>query len=107
MAEMLQITLQAAPKYGWRCASVGPRAQGLQYQLYRLKSVIKKHSESNGTLFLVICLLEPEIFKVKEWFQVKVPIPVASGPFFKTSMYIYIYILFYYFYFFLIFIPNP
>ena len=37
--------------------------------------------ESIGASFLKISWLEPEIFQVKEWFQVKVSIPVASGPY--------------------------
>ena len=37
--------------------------------------------ESIAASFLKISWLEPEIFQVKEWFQVKVSIPVASGPY--------------------------
>ena len=36
--------------------------------------------ESIGASFVKIFWLGPEISKVKEWFQLKVPIPVASGP---------------------------
>ena len=38
---------------------------------------IKKSLESIGALFSKISLIEPEIFKVKDWFQVKVPIPFS------------------------------
>ena len=36
---------------------------------------IKNPLESISTSFSNISSIEPEIFKVKEWFQVKVPIP--------------------------------
>ena len=36
--------------------------------------------ESIGASFLKISLIELEIFKVKEWFQVKVPIPFSFQP---------------------------
>ena len=35
-----------------------------------------------GALFLNISLLDPEILKVKEWFQVKVPTPLC----FRSSL---------------------
>ena len=37
---------------------------------------MKNPLESISALFLKISLLEPEILKVKEWFQVKVPTPL-------------------------------
>ena len=40
----------------------------------------KRPPESIGASFVKIFWLGPEISKVKEWFQLKVPIPVASGP---------------------------
>ena len=38
---------------------------------------IKNHPKSIGASFSKISLIELEIFKVKEWFQVKVPIPFS------------------------------
>ena len=43
---------------------------------------IKNPIESISGLFLKISLLEPKILKVKEWFQVKVPIPLS----FRSSL---------------------
>ena len=51
---------------------------------------IKNPLESIGASFSKISLIEPEIFKVKEWFQVKVPIPFC----FRSSLigvYVYMY----------------
>ena len=42
---------------------------------------IKNPLESIGASFSKISLIEPEIFKVKEWFQVKVPIPFSFRSF--------------------------
>ena len=41
---------------------------------------IKNPLESIGASFSTISLLEPEMFKVKYWFQLRVPIPTVSGP---------------------------
>ena len=41
---------------------------------------IKNPLESISASFSNISSIEPEIFKVKEWFQVKVPIPFSSRP---------------------------
>ena len=43
---------------------------------------IKNPLESISALFLNISLLEPEILKVKEWFQVKVSTPLR----FRSSL---------------------
>ena len=54
---------------------------------YQIKKIyiyfkIKNPLESISALFLKISLLEPEILKVKEWFQVKVPTPLR----FRSSL---------------------
>ena len=40
-------------------------------------SKLENPIKSIGASFTKISLIEPEIFKVKEWFQVKVPTPLC------------------------------
>ena len=47
----------------------------LEYLIFLSIFITKNPLEFNGASFSKISLLEPEIFKFKEWFQVKVPIP--------------------------------
>ena len=58
---------------------------------------IKNPLESIGASFLKIPLVEPEISKVKEWFQVKFPIPFSflSSLIAVYDIYMYIYIYIY------------
>ena len=52
------------------------------YQNRKKKNQMKNPLESIGASFSKMSLLEPEIFTVKEWFQVNVPTPCS----FRSSL---------------------